>query len=365
MVRPGRERTSDLAQWVAVIEPFERDGHAIWTAVDRLIDATPDLAALKANRIHLLAARRWSELGHVIPPRLEADVRRSALVTLLVPEVLTRVRAAYDGPLVVHKGPEIAQLYRDPALRPFIDIDLLAPDAAAAQDALLAAGFVEVGDPTAYEASPHRQPVEWPGFPIHVELHEAPNWPSWLGRSPTAELFDRVVPSSLGVAGLQTLAHEHHALVVAVHAWAHGPLAQIRDLVDVAVMAEGLDRAELRSLSRRWGIDGLWQTTLGASDSVLFDKPKPRALRLWARNLPAVRERTVFETHLARWLAGFSALGARRGARVMRRRIAADLRPKEGESWPAKLRRSRSALRHARVKKSEHDEGLEERVGRR
>ena len=93
---------------------------------------TPDIVALKANRIHLLAARRWSDLGRELPPQLEADVRRSLLMAMLVPEVLARVGAAYDG-LVVHKGPEIARRYPDPAFRPFIDLDVLARDTAAAQ----------------------------------------------------------------------------------------------------------------------------------------------------------------------------------------------------------------------------------------
>jgi hypothetical protein len=348
-----------------VVGPVERDGHAIWTAVDRLIDSTPDLSALKANRIHLLAARRWSDLGRQLPAELERDVRRSALVALLVPEVLARVRAACDGLLVLHKGPEIAHRYRDPVLRPYLDVDLLAPDATNAQQALLTAGFVEVGDPDLYTGSPHGRPVEWPGLPLHVEVHEEPNWPSWLGRPPTADLLARAEPSSLGVDGLHTLAPAHHAVIVAVHAWAHGPLAQVRDLVDVAVMSEGLDRGELQELSRRWGVQGLWQTTIGASDAVLFGAPKPPALRMWARNLSAVRERTVLETHLARWLSGFSALGARRGARVLATEVAADLRPREDETWAAKLRRSRKALRHALVRKSQHDEGLDERVSHR
>jgi hypothetical protein len=343
----------------------ERDGRGIWAAVDRLIDSTPDLAALKANRIHLLAARRWRERGLEVPPELSADARRGALVSLLVPAVLTRLRASCEGLLVVHKGPEIARRYPDPALRPFLDIDVLVPDAAATQRALLDAGFVEVGDAEVYAATPHELPVQWPGLPLSVEIHEDPNWPRWLGRPPTAELLAGAVPSSLGVPGLHTLAPRHHALVVAAHAWAHGPLAQVRDLVDVAVMAEGLDRGELRALARKWGIEGLWQTTIGASDALLFGAAKPRALRVWARNLPELRERTVLETHLARWLAGFSALGPRRGFRVLRRNVAADLRPKPTESWGAKLTRSRRALRDARVRKSEHDEGLEEPVGRR
>jgi hypothetical protein len=347
---------------VAASEPASR---AIWTAVDRLVDATPDLEALRANRIHLLAARRYAELGREIPDDFLDDVRRSALVSLLVPEVLRRVRAACDGLLVVHKGPEIARRYPDPTLRPYIDLDLLAPDADGAQHALLTAGFVQIGDPEVYVATPHRQPVELPGLPLHVEVHQELNWPVWLGRPRTHELLERAVPSALGVEGLHTLAPEDHALSVAVHAWAHGPLSQVRDLVDVAAMADGLDRDLLLERSREWEIEGLWKTTIGASDAVLFGDRTPRALRVWARNLPAVRERTVLETHLARWFAGFSALGASRGLRVLGMRLAADLKPKENETWQSKLRRTRQAFRNALVGKSEHDEGLDERVGRR
>ncbi len=342
----------------------ERDAAAIWTAVDRLVDSTPDLARLEANRIHLLAARRWRELGLDVPPELDAEVRRSTLVSLLAPRVLARVRDACDGLVVVHKGPEIARHYVDPSLRPFIDLDLLVPDAVHVQASLVAAGFVEIGDPAIYAATPHRQPIEWPGLPLHVEVHDAPNWPAWLGRPPTEELLDRVVPSTLG-AGLHTLSPEDHALTVAVHAWAHGPLAQVRDLVDVAAMSSGLDPAELRYRSRSWGIEGLWRTTAGAADAVLFGASKPVALRVWARNLPEVRERTVLETHLARWFAGFSALGPLAGVRVMGSRFAKDLRPKGDETWAVKLRRSRRALRNALVRKSEHDDRSEERVGRR
>jgi hypothetical protein len=120
-----------------------------------------------------------------------------------------------------------------------------------------------------------------------------------------------------------------------------------------------------RVVNPEWEIEGLWKTTIGASDAVLFGDRTPRALRVWARNLPAVRERTVLETHLARWFAGFSALGASRGLRVLGMRLAADLKPKENETWQSKLRRTRQAFRNALVGKSEHDEGLDERVGRR
>lgn len=345
---------------------MEGGGHAIWPAVDRLIDSTSDLGLLRAHRIHLLAARRWRDRGRPIPAELEAEARRGVLVSLLVPKVLAHLRAACDGPLVLHKGPEIASGYPDPGLRPYLDLDVLAPDAPSVQRALVAAGFVEVGDPDFYAASPHEPPLEWPGLPLRLEVHDAPNWPRWIGPAPpTSELFDAAVPSAVGVHGIQTLAPDHHAVVVAAHAWAHGPLAQVRDLVDVAVLAEGRDRYELQALAHRWGVGGLWRTTIEASDAVLFGASRPQALRLWARNLPELRERTVLENHLARWLSGFSALGPRRGLRVLLSRVGADLRPKRDESWAEKLRRARRALRNARVTKSKHDEGLEKPVGRR
>ena len=51
------------------------------------------------------------------------------------------------------KGAEVAVDYPGPRLRRFGDVDLLASDAAAAQAALLAAGFVEVGEAWRYETS--------------------------------------------------------------------------------------------------------------------------------------------------------------------------------------------------------------------
>lgn len=336
----------------------------VWTAVARLIDSTDDVAALKANRLHLLAARRWRELGKEVPDELAAAERFSALVNLVLADVLARLRAAFTGPLVVHKGPEIALRYPDPVLRPYIDVDVLVADAAGVQQAFLEAGFVEVGNPVFYEKSPHRRPLEWPGLPLLVEVHSDLNWPSWLARSPTRELLADALPSALGVEGVDTLAPTHHALAVAAHAWAHGPFARVGDLVDVAAMTEGLDPAELDHLARRWGLEGLWRTTRATVDAVLFDGPPPRAVRTWARNLPALRERTVLETHLGRWLAGFSALGAGGGLRVLIGEIGRDLQPEVNETWGQKLSRVPLALRNAFVRRSVHDEEVD-RAGRR
>jgi hypothetical protein len=337
----------------------------IWGAVDRLIDSTNDVAALTANRLHLLAARRWRALGKAVPSDVATAERTSVLVTLVLPEILTRLREACDGPLLLHKGPVVAARYPDPVLRPYIDLDLLVPDAASVQESLLKAGFIEVGNPVFYAAAPHRLPLEWPGIPLLVEVHSDLNWPRWLGRSPTPELLAEAVPSSLGVEGVQTLAPHHHALAIAGHAWAHGPFARVGDLVDVAAVLGGLDRDELLRLARLWNVEGMWRTTLATVDAVLFRGPTPWAARTWARNLPAVRERSVLESHLGRWLAGFSALGAMGGIRVLREEIGKDLRPAVNETWGQKLARVPWALRNAFLTRSRHDRRLEEIERRR
>jgi hypothetical protein len=130
-------------------------------------------------------------------------------------------------------------------------------------------------------------------------------------------------------------------------------------------MAWDTERTELLSLARRWSLERLLRATLGSADAVLFGGRRPRSMRVWARNVPDVRERTVLETHMGRWLAGFSALGARRGALVLAKEIAKDLRPIGDETWSTKARRTRMAVGNARVKRSVHDEQFEHTERRR
>jgi len=334
------------------------DTEDLWAAVDRLVDSTDDLDALYSHRLHLLAARRWRALGRPVPPELEEDEREAALVALLAPELIGRIREAVDGPLLVYKGPEIACRYPDPTLRAYIDLDVLVPDAEATQRALVEAGFVEVGDPDYFAASPHSLPLAWRGFPLLIEVHRQPNWRRWLTPPSNEELFASAVPSSLGVDGVVTLGPAEHVLVVAVHTWAHGPLTRLRDLIDVAVLAEGLDPAELDELARRWHVERLWGVTAAATEAVLRGGARPWPLRSWARNLVSVRERTVLESHVGRWLEGFSTLPPARALARMAAEIRDDLRPRRGETWGDKLRRTGRAMRNALREKSAHDDEL-------
>ena len=167
------------------------------------------------------------------------------------------------------------------------------------------------------------------------------------------------VEASANVDGVLTLPPPQHALILAAHAWAHAPLANLRDLLDVSVMAQGVDRSELEALASGWGIKRIWRTTVQAADTVLNGNvDQTWALRIWARNLRAVRERTVLEAHLENWLSPFWAHPLRKAFRVVGKQVVAELSPAAGETWEGKLQRSGRAIRNAAVRKSEHDRAL-------
>jgi hypothetical protein len=138
----------------------------------------------------------------------------------------------------------------------------------------------------------------------------------------------------------------------------HIPLGRLRDLLDVAATAQGIDRAEPARVARDWSAQRLWSATISAADALLSGQPSPLALRLWARNLPSLRERTVAEAHLERWISTFWTLPPRAAARQTASNIAWDFRPAAEEPWRAKLARIGLAVRHAAARKSQHDEEL-------
>ena len=111
----------------------------------------------------------------------------------------------------------------------------------AAQAALLAAGFVEVGEAGRYEDIHHLRALWWPGLPLVVEIHDRPKWPDGLTGPSTEELLAAAVPARLGVDGIGALPPAEHALLLAAHAWAHEPLGRLGQLVDVAATLRRTD----------------------------------------------------------------------------------------------------------------------------
>lgn len=331
----------------------------IWAGVDRLVTRAHRLAEVRSHGLEPFAARRWRLLGREIPAELIEEERLAAVASLTVVPLLERIRASTEGAIVLFKGPEVAARYPDRALRRFKDLDVLVADAPAVQEALLAAGFRPIGDPEQYRDLHHLRPLVFPGLPLAVEVHAAPKWLPGLSPPPTAELLAATRPAAVGVQGVDALLPAQHALVLAVHSWAHEPLRRLRDLVDVAAVADEVERGEIDALAARWGIERLWQATIRTADAMLLGRPVPGPPRAWAGNLGQVRERTVLETHLERLLSDFSALPANRAMRLLPDTLLAEIRPVEDETWSQKLTRIWLALRNAFVPRQEHDRELE------
>jgi Uncharacterised nucleotidyltransferase len=333
---------------------------AVLSAVDRLIDQARTLEDLEHHGLQLLAAHRWRTLGRPLPDRLLAHERAVAAVSLAVPAVLGRIRSAYDGELLLLKGPEAAMAYPDPALRPYGDVDLLVADSRAAQLALIAAGFEPVGDEARYVGLHHLRPLRLRGVPLLVELHHAPKWPQGHEPPSTAELLELGEPARCGVEGILSLPPAHHALLLAAHAWAHSPLKHLRHLLDVALVAGDAERTNWGRLAERWGASYFWDATVAALNALFGGARPPLTLRLWGRHLASVRERTVLEKHLTSWVSPLWCLAPFEGLREGAAAFVSDLRPLQGERWRDKLVRTRLAVANASVSASRHDALLQE-----
>jgi Uncharacterised nucleotidyltransferase len=331
-------------------------------AVDAMIDRAPTLEDLEHQGLHLLAARRWHELGRPVPDRLLAQQRLAVAISIAAPIVLERVRAGYDGPILLLKGPEVAIAYPDPTLRSYCDLDLLVNDAPAAQRALIRAGFEAVGAEGRYRDKHHLRPLRLRSLPLTVEVHHAPSWPRLLKPPSAAELLEASVPARFGVDGILGLPPGLHAILLAAHAWAHAPLGHLRQLLDVALVAADAGHQDWAELAAPWGAGRLWGSTAAALEALFGDARRPASLRLWARHLASVRERTVFEAHMTAWMSPLWCLSGAPAVRAGATAFAADLRPSPGERWRHKLVRTRVALAHCRRSAIWHDAVVHKRA---
>lgn len=339
-------------------------GGDLWEAVDALIDRAETEEDIRAHRLEVLAARRYRLAGRPIPPDFVAQERLAGLVALTTPLVLEQIGAAYDGPAMVLKGPEVAAHYPDPALRGYGDIDLLVPDAQAAHRALVAAGFELSGDPELYRDLHHLRPLLAPGAPLYVEVHARPKWLDRTAPPATELLFQSAEPSATRVGGILALPPAQEALLLAVHSWAHEPLRRLRDLIDIAAVASSADRTDIAALARAWNVEKVWRTTNETVNALFGDGPLPWALRLWAQNIVRVRERTVLEAHLQRWLSDFWALSPLQAAAALPRTFLDEVGPRGGETWRGKLSRTTLAVWNAPRRRSHHHRALDERLRR-
>jgi hypothetical protein len=325
---------------------------ALWRAVDELLDGA-DVEGIRANKLGALAARLRRRNGRPVPPPLAGDERGAAVAITMARPLLEHVRSVCDGPLVLLKGPEVARLYPGSA-RTFGDVDLLAGDAQAAQQALLAAGYTEEDDPEQFVDHHHLRPLKSPHVGLRVELHTAPLWPPGTQPPPLAEILDGSVASGVGVDGIAAPAPVHHALILAAHAWSHDPLRTLRDLVDVAAVSAGCSEAELTRTAEAWHIPRIWRTTRTAIAALFEDGPTTLPLRVWARHLRPVRERTLVDSHLMRWLHVFWELPPRAAVGDLGAAFRLTLLPAADESWREKIARTGHSFRHPGEPMSTH-----------
>ena len=323
---------------------------AIWNGVGRLIDGAPSLANLRVHRLHLIAAARWRAAGLAVPPHLAREeaafaIRRSAADT-----VLKAIRDSCDGPLLLLKGPAVSRLYPDPTWRPFSDLDVLAEDPERTQRALVAAGFRPYAwqPDEYYEGLHHLRPLLLDGLPGPlVEIHRRPQWVSFEDAPRASELFSVATEEASGVEGYVALPPAHHALVIAAHSWAHRPLRRMLDLVDVELLAAAGSRQEVTEVASRWNLSRLWRITADVADALIMGEGRPpRELRAWGRALVEVRDITVFENHIVRFLSPFSVLPFARALGACATAVLDEVRPVPDESWRKKLHRMRVELAH-------------------
>ncbi len=133
---------------VLLIRSVVESGDAIWRRVEEIVCATRSVDALRHHGVELIAARAWSGQGRPVPDELRrrrAD--RGYPDAWRAGSTEAHREPHTTATLILMKGPEAAARYPDPALRPFCDLDFLVDDPAAAHRALMASGFVEVGEP--------------------------------------------------------------------------------------------------------------------------------------------------------------------------------------------------------------------------
>jgi putative nucleotidyltransferase-like protein len=319
----------------------------MWDRVEELVVRAPSSGAVHHHQLNAVAARARRRRGLPVEPQQRAAEQAAAIAALSSVYLLGRVRAAVDGPLVLMKGPEVAASYPQPQTRLFKDLDILTPDVDAAYRALLAAGFVEVTCGSFVPPPYHCWPLGWPGVPLTIELHRAPRGVPDVPVPSFETLLALTQPSRTGVEGVLGLVPSAHAVVLAVHAWSHGPLERLGPLIDVAAVLGDGDRAAADAHARTWGCERLWRTTVSVIDALLMDGSRTIAARTWARHLFGAREPSVLESHLSRVAAAAWGLPHSQAGRGVGREIKKTALVYGEDSWPEKLHRARRAVRHA------------------
>ena len=171
--------------------------------------------------------------------------------------VLSALRGA-DVPAIALKGAYLADaVYRDAALRPMSDIDLLVrvQDIAKASEALVSLGYRAAGKPSPHAI--HLDPFTRPGH-VDIEIHYHIVDPAQMKEVDVDGLWRRAQDVRVGDCNMRTLSREDLFLQLCLHmAVYHGFNATLCQLYDIRqsaeFFAESLDWRALSGRARAWG----------------------------------------------------------------------------------------------------------------
>jgi hypothetical protein len=162
---------------------------------------------------------------------------------------------------MVIKGAALGAVYPDPALRPYVDLDLLVPEdqLARAESALNRLGYrASTSKGWSMEHHRHLPTMMATDDQSPVEIHWRLDNPGQVGHLPTPEMWGRAVPLSVGGQAALQLDPIDAALHVCCHAVVQniGRLG-LQPVCDLVQLAESWDRAQWEALAcraKRYGL---------------------------------------------------------------------------------------------------------------
>jgi hypothetical protein len=240
-----------------------------------------------------LLARRVSELSEASAPlefqkKLQERHRAQLLVTLGMTaelfRLLDRLSAAKIGTLVV-KGPVLAvRAYGDPALRQYVDLDLLVRDADihCATKVMIDAGY-EADVPLSAIAA-GKIPGEYlfirPGTKLMVELHTERTFRYFPRGLPLEKMFERQINVRLDEHEIPALSLEDELVLICIHGAKHfwERLMWIADVAALVCRQTSIDWERAIAAARDTGAERMLHVGLRLAADLL-EMPLPERIR--------------------------------------------------------------------------------------
>jgi hypothetical protein len=256
----------------------------------------------------------------------------------------------------VLKGSAYAHLdYPDPALRSFIDLDLLCrpADISRAVEVLVAAGFARIlAEPRPGFDERFDKGTTLRGADFEIDLHRTFVLGPWGMRVQLDALWSAGQTFTIGDRRLTALSAPHRFLHACYHAALGDWPLRLGSLRDVAVLHPA-DESALIELAREWGVLAVVATAVASSTRLLGLEPTG-VLRTWASGyVPTRREEHWLGLHMrenktfaAQAIATLPVLSLRDKAAYLRALMLPDARYTEGRHSSV-LSRFRFGIREA------------------